>query len=413
MERAILLAVCQQNQEEEVRNSLEELEELCRTAGAEAVYRVTQNREYPHPGTYVGKGKIEEIRELMAQYEANTLVVDDELSPAQLKNLQGAIEGKVIDRTILILDIFAKHAHTKEGALQVELAQYKYRLTRLTGLGASLSRLAGGIGTRGPGESKLESDRRHIRRRLELLQDELAEVRKHRDLLRNARKKLGKPVVAIVGYTNAGKSTLLNQLASSNVLEEDKLFATLDPTTRLLELPDGKEILLTDTVGFIRKLPHHLIEAFKSTLEEAAYADLLIHVVDATHPDAERHMEVVMETLESLDAVNKPMMTVFNKCDREDARTDIKDINAFKTLFISAKTRSGMDELMEALNDKLREGSKLIKKIIPYSEGSKLQNVRTFGQIILEEYVADGVYVEAYLEEALVNKYFGLNENDN
>lgn len=403
-ERAVLVAVCRQNQEEEVKNALDELEELAKTAGADTACKIVQNREHPHPATYVGKGKLEEIREAMDQLDATTVICDDELSPAQIKNLEEALGAKVIDRTILILDIFAQHATTREGALQVELAQHKYRMSRLTGLGASLSRLAGGIGTRGPGESKLESDRRHIRRRMALLKESLEDVEKHRHLLREARKKQGKPLVAIVGYTNAGKSTLLNRLTAASVLSEDMLFATLDPTTRTLALPDGKEVILTDTVGFIRKLPHHLVEAFKSTLEEAAFADLLIHVVDAANSDAQRHMEVVRHTLKELKADGKPMLTVFNKCDKAEADRTLKDLDAFKTLFISLKTGEGLDALAEAIAEKIREASRLVKVLIPYQEGGKVQTIREYGNILLEEYREDGIYVEAWLEEAMVGK---------
>ena len=404
IERVVLVAVCRQNQDEEVMNALEELEELAKTAGAETVCKLVQNREHPHPATYVGKGKVEEIRETMAQLDATTVICDDELTPAQLKNLEEGLGAKVIDRTILILDIFAQHATTKEGALQVELAQHKYRMSRLTGLGASLSRLAGGIGTRGPGESKLESDKRHIRRRMEQLQESLADVKKHRDLIRAARKKQGKPLIAIVGYTNAGKSTLLNKLTQAEVLEADMLFATLDPTTRALVLPDGKEVILTDTVGFIRKLPHHLIEAFKSTLEEAAFADMLIHVVDASNPDAQRHMEVVHHTLKELHAGDKPMVTVFNKCDKPDVDRTLKDLDAFKTLFISVKSGEGLEDLAGIIAEKMRESAVLVKTVIPYKDGGKLQFIRQYGNMVEEIYRDDGIYIEAWLDDAMIAK---------
>ena len=314
-ERVILVGVCV-NDGDDTEESIEELEELAKTAGAITVAKVIQNREAYHPGTYIGKGKIEEIKELAGHLEATGIVCDDELSPAQIKNLEDMLQLKVIDRTVMILDIFAARASTKEGKIQVELAQLRYRSTRLIGLGNSLSRLGGGIGTRGPGEKKLEVDRRLIKERISILKRELEGVRQNRETLRMKRQRNAVPVVAIVGYTNAGKSTLLNTLTNANVLEEDKLFATLDPTTRNLELKSGQQILLTDTVGFIRKLPHHLIEAFKSTLEEAKYADIILHVVDASNPQADMQMHIVYETLEQLGVKDKPVITAFNKQDR-------------------------------------------------------------------------------------------------
>jgi GTP-binding protein HflX len=410
IEKVILVAVAKKGNEEETINSIDELEELAKTAGAITVGKIIQNRDGVHPGTYLGKGKIEEIQMEIIGTEATGVICDDELSPAQLKNLESLLDTKVIDRTTLILDIFAKHANTREGILQVELAQLKYRLTRLIGLGKSLSRLGGGIGTRGPGEKKLETDRRYIRNRIAALNDDIKQIKKHRNLLREGRKKQGKQVVAIVGYTNAGKSTLLNYLTEANVLQEDKLFATLDPTTRNLVLPEGKEILLTDTVGFIRKLPHHLIEAFKSTLEEAVYADIILHVVDSSNEHAERQMEVVYETLENLGVNNKPILTVFNKIDLESANNCLKDFKAFETLFISSANGQGIDKLLNVLEKKIREGKQLIKVVIPYSEGSKLQAIRSNGEIIVEEYQNEGTYIEAYLEDALVNKFWDTKD---
>lgn len=405
IEKVILVAVAKKGNEEETISSVNELEELAKTAGAITVGKVIQNREAIHPATYIGKGKIDEIKEEIFRTGATGIICDDELSPAQLNNLESNLDTKVVDRTILILDIFAKHAKTSEGILQVELAQLKYRLSRLTGLGKSLSRLGGGIGTRGPGEKKLETDRRYIRSRISALTSDIEQVKKHRDLLREGRKKQGKPVVAIVGYTNAGKSTLLNYLTDANVLQENKLFATLDPTTRNLVLPEGKEILLTDTVGFIRKLPHHLIQAFKSTLEEAVYADIILHVVDSSNEEAERQMEVVYETLENLGVTNKPILTLFNKIDKESSNEYLKDFNAFDTIYISAKDGIGLDKLLSLLEKKLREDKQYVKVVIPYSQGSKLQAIRSSGQIIVEEFKNDGTYIEAYLEDALVNKY--------
>lgn len=404
-ERVILIAVSNAKIERETLDSLEELKELVKTAHAETVGVIIQNREKVHPATYIGKGKIEEVREIIYETKATGIISDDELSPAQIKNLEKELNTKVMDRTMIILDIFAKHANSKEGILQVELAQLKYRLKRLSGMGESLSRLGGGIGTRGPGEKKLETDRRYIRNRISILSSELNEIKKHRDLLREGRKKQGKPLIAIVGYTNAGKSTLLNKLTYANVLQEDMLFATLDPTTRNLTLPEGKEILLTDTVGFIRKLPHHLIEAFKSTLEEVVFADLLVHVVDCSNDQVERQMEIVYETLYKLGAGEKPVITLFNKADKEDANLTLKDTIAYESIYVSAKEGSSLEYFQQILEKKLLEGKVYIKTIIPYDKGSVLQSVRSFGQIIVEEYKNDGTYIEAYLEEALVNKY--------
>lgn len=404
-ERVILVSVAMQRKEEETKDSLDELAELAKTAGAITVGKIIQNRDKIHPSTYVGKGKVDEIKAMIEDTNATGIICDDELSPAQLRNLQQELDTKVVDRTILILDIFAKHAHTKEGKLQVELAQLKYNFSRLAGLGTSLSRLGGGIGTRGPGEKKIEMDRRHVRERLNILYDELEEIQKHRDLLRESRKKLGKPMIAIVGYTNAGKSTILNQLTKAGVLQEDKLFATLDPTTRTFELPDGKEVLLTDTVGFVRKLPHHLVKAFKSTLEEAAFADLLIHVVDCSNEQVERQMEVVYETLEKLGAGDKPVLTLFNKIDKEGANLELKDEKAFMFLNISATNSTGFSEMQKTLEDKLREDKVFIKTIIPYAQGSTLQAIRNYGQITKETYENEGTYVEAYVDQFILNKY--------
>lgn len=405
IERAILIAISPQNMAEIVENSVDELEELAKTAGAETIVKVIQNRDKPHPGTYFGKGKVEELREMIQQYEVDLVICDDELSPAQMKNLTDELDVKIIDRPILIMDIFAKHAHTREGKLQVEMAQLRYSLSRLSGLGISMSRLGAGIGTRGPGETKLETDRRHVRRRIDILKEELSKLGQSRDLLRTGRAKQGKPIIAIVGYTNAGKSTLLNYLTDAGVLQEDMLFATLDTTTRNLILPEGKEVLMVDTVGFIRKLPHHIVEAFKSTLEEVVYADLLVHVVDATNQDAMTHIDVVHQTLEELGADGKPMLTLLNKFDCADANEDLRDLKAFKNLQISAKTGEGMTEFLSEIEHKLLDGKKHLKIVVPYTKGEVLQKIRSFGQIVVEEYVNDGTYVELYIEEAYVNKY--------
>lgn len=406
VEKVILVAVSDKGNTEVTMESIDELEELAKTAGAITVDKIIQNRESVHPGTYVGKGKIEEIKDALFVTKADSVITDDELSPAQLKNLEKELDCKVIDRSTLILDIFAKHAHTSEGILQVELAQLNYRVSRLTGMGTSMSRLGGGIGTRGPGEKKLETDRRHIRSRAAQLRAELKEVKKHRDMLRNNRKKQNKPVIAIAGYTNAGKSTLLNALTDAHVLEEDQLFATLDPTTRALVLPEGKEIFMTDTVGFIHKLPHHLVEAFQSTLEEVAFADIILHVVDASNPSFEKHMNVVYQTLDELNATGIPVMTVFNKMDKEGVVVEhLKDPRAFKVSYTSAKNGDGLEELKVSLEEKLLDGQQHIKVRIPYDKGHIVQNIRTYGQLLEERFEADGIYVEAYLEDALIKKY--------
>lgn len=399
-ERVVLVAVCLGN-EQDVYESLDELEELAKTAGAVTVAKVIQNRDSVHPGTYVGKGKIEEIRTLAQELNATGVVCDDELSPAQLKNLEDGLQLKVIDRTVMILDIFAARANTKEGKIQVELAQLKYRSSRLIGLGNSLSRLGGGIGTRGPGEKKLEVDRRLIRDRISQLKRELEDVKQARETARVKRSKNPIPVVSIVGYTNAGKSTLLNTLTDAGVLQEDKLFATLDPTTRNLKLESGQEVLLTDTVGFIRKLPHHLIEAFKSTLEEAKYADIILHVVDMSNPVAHKQMHVVYETLEKLDVKDKPIITAFNKVDRVEQDEVIKDLKADETLKISAKQGIGLEELLNTIEKILRDQKMLVEKVFSYADAGKIQLIRKYGQLLEEEYQEEGIYVKAYVPKEI------------
>ncbi|MCI5900290.1 MAG: GTPase HflX [Firmicutes bacterium] len=402
-ERVILVGV-QESFSEDIEESLDELAELCETAGATVVGRVIQNREKIHPGTYIGKGKMDEVALLTEELDATGIVCDDELSPAQLNNLEKELGCKVMDRTLVILDIFAGRANTSEGNIQVELAQLRYRAARLVGLRSSLSRLGGGIGTRGPGEKKLEMDRRLIHARISQLKAELAQVQKHRELIRGKRKKDNLVVAAIVGYTNAGKSTLLNTLTDAGVLEEDKLFATLDPTTRMLELSAGQNILLTDTVGFIRKLPHHLIEAFKSTLEEAKYADIILHVVDASNPQKEKQMHVVYETLSQLGVTDKKVITLFNKQDKITEPEVLKDMKADKTLRISAKTGDGLDELKRELENILRERSILLERIFPYEKAGLIQLVRTKGQLLEEDYRADGIYVKAFVPVEIYGK---------
>nr|WP_317283480.1 GTPase HflX [uncultured Sellimonas sp.] len=400
----VVLVVAAIDSAERTEKSLDELEELVKTAGAEVVGRIIQSRDSFHPGTYIGSGKLDELKWLVWETEADGIVCDDELSPAQIGNLQDVLDCKIMDRTLVILDIFAARASTKEGKIQVELAQLKYRQSRLTGLGKSLSRLGGGIGTRGPGEKKLEMDRRLIKGRIAQLSRELADVRKHREVTREQRSRNHIPVCAIVGYTNAGKSTLLNTLTHSEVLEEDKLFATLDPTTRTLNLPGGQKILLTDTVGFISKLPHNLIEAFKSTLEEAKYADVILHVVDMSNPQMEEQMYVTYETLESLKVLNKTVITVFNKCDKAPADIWVKDLKADRQVTVSAKTGEGLDDLQEILEEWLRKQRMEIKRLYPYSEAGKIQLIRAYGEIKKEEYRDNGIYVEGLVPDELYGK---------
>ena len=401
-ERVILVGVDTEGGETAER-SLDELAELAATAGAVTVGKVIQNREAVHPGTYIGKGKIEEVRALVYALNATGVICDDELSPAQLNNLERELDCKVMDRTLLILDIFAARAVTSEGKIQVELAQLRYRAARLVGLRESLSRLGGGIGTRGPGEKKLETDRRLIRTRISALKQELVQVEKHRELIRSGRARGNMKTVAIVGYTNAGKSTLLNKLTGSEVLSEDKLFATLDPTTRLLNLQDGQQILLTDTVGFIHKLPHHLIEAFKSTLEEAKYADYIIHVVDSSNPQAEMQMHVVYETLRELGVMGKKIITLFNKQDVPGACV-LRDFKSDYSLKISARTGQGLEELGELLARFLAEDQIYMERIFPYQEAGKIQLIREYGQLLSEEYTETGILVKARVPREIYGK---------
>lgn len=401
-ERVILVAV-RKSDRENTEQSLDELCELASTAGAVTVARVIQNLDNFNPATYIGKGKIDEIKELIIEYDATGIICDDELSPAQMNNLSDALEIKVMDRTLLILDIFAARANTNEGKIQVELAQLRYRSSRLSGFGNALSRLGGGIGTRGPGETKLEMDRRIIHERIGQLKHELEAVVTHRELTRSQRSRSNIPVVAIVGYTNAGKSTLLNTLTGAGILAENKLFATLDPTTRGLELESGQQILLTDTVGFISKLPHHLVEAFKSTLEEAVYADIILHVVDASNPAMDSQMHVVYDTLEKLGAGDKPIITAFNKIEIAGNKV-LKDFKADKTVNISALHGDGLTELKDTIEEVLRESKIYIEKTYSYMEVSKISLIRKYGQLISEEYVAEGIEVKAYVPTEIYDK---------
>ncbi len=404
-ERVILFAAST-NASDDTEESVEELRELVKTAGAETVGVVIQNRENIHPGTYLGKGKIQELKEMVWESGATGVVCDDELSPAQLKNLEDALDTKVMDRTMIILDIFAARAKTREGKIQVELAQLRYRAVRLVGLRNSLSRLGGGIGTRGPGETKLEVDRRRIHERISQLKSELQDVERHRDVVRKQREQSGTLTAAIVGYTNAGKSTLLNKLTGAGILAEDKLFATLDPTTRALTLPGGEKVLLTDTVGFIRKLPHHLVEAFKSTLEEARYCDVILHVVDCSNPQMDMQMHVVYETLRRLDIKDKEIITVFNKVDRPDADTACRDMSADYKVKLSAKTGEGIEELLDLFAVILRNRRIYFEKVFAYKDAGRIQMIRKSGQLLEEEYQDDGIHVKAYVPVELFEELY-------
>lgn len=402
-EKVILVGVSTDDHDD-TEKSLDELEELALTAGAVTVGRVVQNLSQIHPVTYVGKGKLDEIKDLLWETEATGIICDDELSPIQLGNMEDALNTKIMDRTLIILDIFANRASTNEGKIQVELAQLKYRQSRLVGLGKSLSRLGGGIGTRGPGEKKLEMDRRLIKGRIAQLNRELKDVKRHREVTREQRSRNQVPVIAIVGYTNAGKSTLLNTLTGADVLEEDKLFATLDPTTRNLKLPSKQEVLLTDTVGFIRKLPHHLIEAFKSTLEEAKYGDIILHVVDASNPQMDEQMYIVYETLMNLEVKNKPVITAFNKQDKVDGEVILRDFKADHVVNISAKTGEGLENLQNVIEEVLREQKILIEQLYPYADAGKIQLIRKYGELLEEEYREEGIFAKGYIPIEIYEK---------
>ena len=379
--------------------SIDELEELAKSAGAEVVAKVIQQRAEYDRATVIGRGKLEEIKQLAEAEDVDILIFDHELTAANIRNLEEATGLGVIDRTMLILDIFAARAQSRAGRLQVELAQYKYRLPRLEGMGKNLSRLGGGIGTRGPGESKLESDRRHIRRRIETLERKLEELSANRELIRSRRKKEGIVTAAIVGYTNAGKSTLLNRLTNAGVLSEDKLFATLDPTARALELPDGRSIMLVDTVGFVRRLPHHLVEAFKSTLEETVQADLLLNVCDISSGEADSQTEVTRTLLESLGADKIPMLNVLNKCDLIEGQ---RPICTSDCVMVSAKTGEGVDEMLEKISKMLAPTQIRMTVLIPYSEGGLLGEIRAFGKVFSEEFTPEGTLVDALVDMKLL-----------
>lgn len=401
-EKYILVAVSCGDQDA-ASASLLELEDLLKTAGGEAAAFVVQNLNVPDRATYVGKGKAQEIKELMEILEADAVLCDDELSPVQHRNLADVLDAKVVDRTMLILDIFAGRAVTREGKIQVEMAQLKYRLSRLTGKGTSLSRLGGGIGTRGPGETKLETDRRAIQRRIDSLSGEIKTLERVRATTRKKRMDSRLPIVAIVGYTNAGKSTLLNKLTSAEIMAEDKLFATLDPTTRICRLPGGQEILLTDTVGFINKLPHHLIDAFKSTLEEARYASIILHMVDASSDNVDLHLSVVYDTLKSLGIKDKPVITAFNKMDLVPGDgLMLRDEMSDEIVEISVKKEEGIEELLLKIEKIIREGRCYIEELIPYSGTSRISHIRKYGQVISEDYQERGVMIKAYVPPSLM-----------
>ena len=402
-EKVILVGI-ETGAEEPEEQSLDELADLAGTAGAAVAGRLIQARESAHPGTYIGKGKILELKELIWETEASGIICDDELTSAQLGNLEEELNCKVLDRTLLILDIFAGRAVTGEGKLQVELAQLRYRASRLSGRGRSLSRLGGGIGTRGPGEKKLEVDRRRIRERISRLKRELKDVENHRELIRNQRSRSGLKTAALVGYTSAGKSSIENALTHAGIAEDAMLFSTLDTTTRSLMLDNTQEILLTDTVGFIRKLPHHLVEAFKSTLEEARYADILIHVVDASNPDMDTQMHVVYETLRELGAEGKPVVTLFNKQDLLEEPVVQRDFRAEYSIAASARTGQGLEELKAALLEILRRYQIYIERMYSFDEAWKLQLIRSRGQLVSEEYLPEGVCVKAYVPGEIYGK---------
>ncbi len=403
-EESFLLVGIQTNDSEKTEESLDELGELVYTAKATVKGRLIQRREAIHPATYVGKGKILELKELLWETEATGIVCDDELSAIQLRNLEQELDCKVIDRTLLILDIFAARATSSEGKIQVELAQLKYRASHLAGLGRTMSRLGGGIGTRGPGEKKLETDRRIIRDRISRLKAELREVEGHRELLRTQRKSSSLKVAALVGYTSAGKSSMLNVLTNAEILEDAMLFSTLDTTTRVLELDKKQKILLTDTVGFINKLPHNLVEAFKGTLEEAKYADIIIHVVDASNPQMDSQMYVVYETLRQLGIEGKTVITVFNKQDRIEEKRNFKDFQADYSVLTSTKTGQGLEELKEDLAAIIRNDQIYIERLYTFSEAGKIQLIRKNGQLLEEEYLPEGIAIKAYVTKEIYGK---------
>lgn len=403
-EKVILIGIDFENGGLDAESCLDELEELANTAGAVSVGRMIQKREGIHRAHYFGKGKLDELKELIRETGATGIICDDELTANQIGNMENILETKIMNRTLLILDIFAARASSAEGKVQVELAQLKYNLSHLTGQGRALSRLGGGIGTRGPGEKKLETDRRNIADRIAELNRELKEIEKRRRVLREKRIKNNIPVIALAGYTNAGKSTLMNTLTNAGVLAENKLFATLDTTIRKVKLPSGAEYLFTDTVGFIQKLPHGLIKAFKATLEEVKFADVILHVVDASNPSRENQMKVVYETLKELGCEDKPVITVFNKSDMDIEKPLPKDLNSLKTVLVSAKYSDGIDSLLQIAEDVVKSFKKFVAFLIPYDKGSLLSVVHGKCEIINTEHRGDGVFIEAYADEEARNR---------
>ncbi len=401
-----VLLVCVDTGEYDAQASLDELWELSESAGAEPVATLTQKKQRPETATYVGSGRLEEIKSFCENQDIDVLIFDCELTPTQIRNIEQATGVRTIDRTMLILDIFALRARSREGKLQVELAQLNYMLPRLTGKGIEMSRLGGGIGTRGPGETKLETDRRHIRRRMETLKEQLKDVKLRRDMLKSRRKKNGVITVAIVGYTNAGKSTLMNCLTNAGVLAEDKLFATLDPTSRALKLPNGVSVMLTDTVGLVRRLPHHLVEAFKSTLEEAAEADIILNVCDASSEEAYLHLEVTRELFESLGCTSSPIIPVLNKWDRVCERNGVFPMIS-GAVRISAKNGTDIDKLLEKIEENLPVKIRCVKLLIPFDKGRIAAEVREKATLLEEKYSENGIVVTALLKPDM---YGRLNE---
>lgn len=398
-ERAVL--VCVDTGEYDAERSLDELEELAKSAGATVVSRVIQKKGSFDPATVLGSGRLLEVAEFVKANDISAVIFDNELSPAQQKNIEREMDTKVIDRTTLILDIFAQRARSSEGRLQVELAQLRYRLPRLMGMGTSLSRLGGGIGTRGPGETKLESDRRHIRRRIHALEEQLEELEQRRDLLHQRRKKDGVVTVAIVGYTNVGKSTLLNTLTDAGVLAQDMLFATLDPTSRALTLPDGRKVMLVDTVGLVSRLPHHLVEAFKSTLEEAVNADLILNVCDVSSPEFDNQLAVTKQVLKELGAEHVPVLTVLNKCDLVEIPPMTIDKH---TAAISAKDSIGLETLLQKIALNLPETHRRLQLLLPYDKAGLANEIRINGKVLEEDYRGEGVFLDALVDVKICHK---------
>ena len=386
----------------DAESSMDELYALAESAGAEVVGSFIQKLEKPASATFIGTGRLEELTQIAHTQELDLIIADSELTPNQLKNIEDVTEVRVIDRTMLILDIFALRANSKEGKLQVEIAQLRYMLPRLTGMGVKMSRLGGGIGTRGPGETKLETDKRHIRRKIDALQEQLNEIERHREQLRKRRKKDGIITAAIVGYTNAGKSTLMNYLTDAGVLEKDMLFATLDPTSRALKLPNGVTVMLIDTVGLVRRLPHHLVKAFRSTLEEASTADIILNVCDASSDEALLHLEVTKDLLNSLGCEDTPIVTVFNKSDLVNDSTFAPQIS--NAVHISAKKGTGIDELLKAIEASLPVRVKRVTVKVPFNKAGLIAEIRQNGTLLSEEYSADGIIAEGIIDEQLYSK---------